>query len=434
MLNYNDTNIISGYIKQLLYSFNLPTIDVINKNMYLKKDKIYIYNNYIVKMLNDVNTSITDVSSNDYTIIQNYKFNKNIIISKDAVHNSNILNLTKNLVLSNNYYDTYTHKYLGDYLRFFRDYKNINLMSMYNCFSNEFVNKSTANTNISNIYNYFSNLSSYKIYKIPVKFFQQYTIALDCSSPIEIVCCFYDTVLNESTESEKLFNLTYQKINSSQFNNPILYTKLMLDSSTSDLASILHEMNTNEYDTLCMFIKLPYTNKSSISILEGNYCNDNDCSILPEGNYFNTSIINYAKVNTNSVDFKLITQHQLLSINSGISYPFADRLIEYLTKNTIDSRTTINDNIKRMQVSIFNKYSNTKSKDNYSYASNYGIWQDKYRLWLYSLASKENLLNHKQDILGYVDKDIEHKLGDVDIYNTPVSSVNISETAVKYRK
>ena len=46
-------------------------------------------------------------------------------------YNVEIPNFTKNLVINSSYYDEYTHNYLGDYLRFMRDYHGIDLMSMY---------------------------------------------------------------------------------------------------------------------------------------------------------------------------------------------------------------------------------------------------------------------------------------------------------------
>ena len=113
MLKYNDDNIYGGYIKQLLASFNLPQCPIGNKDFtqsihYIEGNSLYFYNS--------VDGTTTRVSS--------YK------------ENDKIENITKNLEIRNNLYDSYTHEYLGDYLRYVRDYKGLDLMSMYNCFSN----------------------------------------------------------------------------------------------------------------------------------------------------------------------------------------------------------------------------------------------------------------------------------------------------------
>lgn len=47
--------------------------------------------------------------------------------------------------------------------------------------------------------------------------------------------------------------------------------------------------------------------------------------------------------------FKPISSLQLLRINSGMSYPFADRLVEYLTEQAITPLDTVERNIRRVQ-------------------------------------------------------------------------------------
>ena len=120
-------------------------------------------------------------------------------------------------------------------------------------------------------------------------------------------------------------------------------------------------------DCLRMFVVLPFDNTSSIVVLEGDYLGFNDKSFaltevdsqvvsatLPSNNQ---SFINF---NKDLVENKprLISALQLLSINSNVSHPFADRLIEYLCKNTIDNTDKIDDNIKRVQSTLL--YRHTK--------------------------------------------------------------------------
>ena len=99
-------------------------------------------------------------------------------------------------------------------------------------------------------------------------------------------------------------------------------------------------------------------------------------------------------------------------MNSNISYPFADRLVEYLVDNVISSTDTISENIKRLQWLLFDRYKEGKKTTGIpSIGKSYGLWDDKYVAILYKLAIEENVLNTKTDILGYVDKDIEAKIG-----------------------
>lgn len=267
---------------------------------------------------------------------------------------SEIPNLTKTFQIKNNVYDSYTHEYLGDYLRFLRDYDNIDLMPLYNCFSNTrpFITKPLVIEKFLGGSDFVIDTSdeNYKIYSLPVKLFQNYTIAIDSAYPVEICCCFSSNNLL-MTESSELIKRTYVKLNSSQFNQPFLYTGLtdlaapiVTDSSVTDeyldhldkrnfLASIAGSL-----PNLRMIIKLSKHTSSSITVLEGNYCAWNDFSVKLEDSSTaskrlvkqvnHTVIANEGIFATSPIT--LITPLQLLQFNTGAHIPFADRLLEYL--------------------------------------------------------------------------------------------------------
>lgn len=649
MIDFQDKSILTGYIKELLVSFNLPTPKIYTKDTKLCKGGIYIKENNIVKCDNPETESFTIICPYQYNIPELY--------------------YTKNLKINSLLYDSHTHEYLGDYLRFQRDYNNLNLMSMYNCFSDnlvpslnitknlievsdktdivmksldEFIEGSwynysnfndltpieglsnisiladsiknvlpDKNTKISkldnmsylksqitwdytsdiptctiidldnlliyedfkgefdfkfnswitasniqdfdeqeflkNIYKAFDSLvsfkttdNSYKIYMIPVKFFKEYTIAISSDYPYELICGFYTKGLLENENNALLDILqkkTYQYIPTSDFNTPFLYSKLLDEHLYNNEYFQEHE------DSLKLFLKMPITNNSTITILEGNYINWNSkwvdkelnvekldlnrtiavvppeldllsestiegdfivlgdelnvdeeinaldsVDVSPAVSYFyigankdqkvykmtyggkdiefteldeygvpiplkalydngtrdiwknNKSIINYKKSvedkdidNINVGDITLISNLQLLNLNSGISHPFADKLISYLLDNTITHLDNISDNISRMQEALVRRYysgsitiidpetnkpkviSNKAGLKEYRYA---GKWDDLYKVLNYDIAKETGLLDTKNDILGYVDKDIETALGkDVNIYS-----------------
>jgi hypothetical protein len=72
-----------------------------------------------------------------------------------------------------------------------------------------------------------------------------------------------------------------------------------------------------------------------------------------------------------------ISRLQLLALNTGESYPFADRLVEYLSGSAITPIDDIPDNIKRAQ-RVMNQNNNYFKID--------GLWENKMQKILYDYA------------------------------------------------
>ena len=313
MREFNSTDLLTGYIKQLLASFNLPKIRVYTKAQQDYHDYAVEYNKKQEDRSKIIPTERFDVLE---TVIRNedeqtqpdhvryfpyIKGNKiknyvngqwedvgehNEAIGKHLHHYSygvKLLNYTKKLRINNNIYDSYTHEYLGDYLRFIRDYKNIDLMSLYNCFSNRacpnlkitgsYKNGESENAVIHNL-NFDTSDSRYKIYMVPVKLFTEYTIAIDSNAPIELCCGIYGEYQDTRDKLKNIPILTYQKISHSTFSSPFIYSGV-LNLNDFTLKDSTVELAQNEAN-LKLFIKLPASNNSTIVILEGNYLGWND--------------------------------------------------------------------------------------------------------------------------------------------------------------
>lgn len=347
------------------------------------------------------------------------EFHKNAKIQYTTIpytYGQKILNYTKNLQIQNTVYDSYTHEYLGDYLRFHRDFANINLMPLYNCFSNRACPHLDISFEIGNKYEVkFKTDQSfetalYKYYMVPVKFFKDYTIAMDSSASIEVCCCIYDEYHNKDEDFSSIPKLTYQCFGDLQFKTPVLYTRLQ--NLNGLLVDPLNEMNDlcQQEDNLKLILKIPANNKSSIVILEGDYTNYND-SITKAGKEkvvlteHNKTVINYE--NLVACEFladKLITPLQLLRTNTGESYPFADRLVEYLVGNAITVNEEIQDNVVRAKTVI----SKNCPTDLYPMEVSDGIWEPILQCLVYDYIN-ENQATHdvNHDILGFIDKDVE---------------------------
>ena len=469
MLHFNNNHIFTGYLKQFLSSFNLPVCKVYTaefKKYYSEhgyEDPRVIESNLPIPVSMKTRpaagiTYLKDGHAQQYfwdvsTWDVNEDISKNKVVKywkshKTLNYNGNrVVGLTKTLRNPTTLYNYQTHEYLGDYLRFLRDYENINLMSMYNCFSDRLCNNiktklewKNADGDVTKTVIVDAHSRDYKIYALPVKLFENYTIAIDCYQGVELFCGFYTEKLDTSAKAEDLMKKTYVKIPKTIFNQPFLYDKLnvkywnwfnensVADSSSimKDTTQILRSEIALQESELKLFIKIPATNKSSITILEGDYRNYNDSRYISNSNTgwqyrCNSTVANFETNKTykgstlpdiNAREFKPISKLQLLALNTGISYPFADRLVEYLIANTVLPNDITPDNIKRLQ--------KVMEDCGYSFQID-GVWEPKMQMILYDYLMNSG----KFTVATKLDKDgepIYHKDG------TPVYKVENKRT------
>lgn len=428
MFKFNNNHIFTGYIKQLLASFNLPNCRIYTKQHLRYKEKYGEESPEIIKSIirDDRDDNSNETITRYIPYIKDGKIEEYIQIKTDSgimppmffwkeltsyPQNRKILNYTKNLKIKNNIYDSYTHEYLGEYLRFQRDYNDIDLMPLYNCFSNRLCtnilfscdHEDNTQRKVAH-FTFNSSDTHYKIFMLPVKLFKEYTIAIDCASPVEICCGIYGKYKDESDLFDLVAHNTCAKYGQMNFNTPILFSKLkelttFIENQTSDGWETVTRLAQREND-LKLFIKLPANNDSTITVLEGNYCSWNDkyidinstLSTTTFIQYKNHYITNYLDEQTKKIisdekyaktrDFKPISQLQLLMLNTKESYPFSDYLVEYLLDNVITNIDKISDNIKRVQTAIYEETNGNISHLN-EIGEQDGIWDSRTRAIIY---------------------------------------------------
>ena len=437
MFKFNDTNILTGYIKEMLASFNLPSYKVYTRQ---QREHFEETGEELNVIASQEASKASDTAPEKHPCfvsyikdgsVQQYVKNKEgnsytwKVIADPYLYNIFVPNETKNYVIKNNIYDYYTHEYLGEYLRFIRDFHNVDLMPLYNCFSDHICNNIELTFDVGTVtkksITFSGSNPEYKIYMLPVKLFQKYTIAIDCQQEYELCCGIYGKYLDTREIFKSIPEKTYKKV-IGQFSKPILYDLAELLPNklpNEELTGTTEEqekkkeqweekiawLSKNEGD-LKLFIKLPASNNSSITVLEGDYRSWNDSYGVGINKTQNKTILNFEASDEclSNSNLKLITPLQLLKFNTGKSYPFADRLVEYLLGNAITPLDEIADNIKRVQT-IALKNGQVNKAD--------GIWTDKLQKILYNFMNSKELTqgNKKEtnhDILGYADKDVEN--------------------------
>lgn len=271
---YKDT-LQSNFIKYLLANTYIPTIPFTANIMHVTKGNTYIHDGYFVtaKKSDAVAAIIEDLNKAKEKGSIDYlnKYDEIFIKHEPYVFGRQYLGTTTNYVSNVKGYDPTTHYYLGDFLRAYRAYYNIDLMPYYNCFSNEYVDYLSLTKKDGVVKLVESNNSKYKVLSVPIKFCQKYTIAIQCNSEVSILPVFIGKkgLLKEKTE--ELHQLAhhgryYPRI---QFNSPIVYESPHINS-VQDLV----QSSLQTYDKyLRLLIQVPANLTSSIVVIEGDFKN-----------------------------------------------------------------------------------------------------------------------------------------------------------------
>lgn len=311
------------------------------------------------------NTNITA----KYTLLDNYAFNKNYI------------DVSQYKTSRYDYYDSETHKYLGDYLRYISKTKQVNLMPYYNCFNYKIANSFGFDRKTLKVVD---KNNGYKIYLTPIKFNTDYTVALEHPLNALYKFVFYGKFgLIKPVDEDK--NIHYLddsipnnevKSKSFTFNKPCILRCNCDDSKLNDYEKYLY-----------LAIQVPTTNTSSFVVLEGDFTKPCAKKV-----YINITSETEDSKYSAQLDNVLFTKSQLLELNDGNIYAYSSRLIEYLTENVVDTNDIHEQDVIGVQNKIY-----TTPTGMYDLALRYKIFTD---------INHNSGLN-QTDLNGYIDRDTE---------------------------
>ena len=344
IVEYNSNNIVVSYLIEFLKRHPFPSYHILSDNPV--EGIKYLKDNDVVQLINGKLKTISSY---------------------------NTLNAERRFNIKSIKYTSYMHKYLGDYLRYFRDTSKIDLMPLYNCYANEKLSIDS---------------DRYQYFVVPVKAGKTYTVSANVNSSFNI---YLETELKITNKIMTIGGST--KLKPFIINIPQIGT---IGNKTINYVAKDNSLNA--------IFELPKSMSSSFTVLEGNYslgATQTDCTIyeFPD-NYEDTP--NYP------------SRLSLLDIVDNTTHPISDRLVEYLIGSVITPIDEIQYNVARLQDKIYH---------NRTFKGTYDIFDSNLRKELYNIATnKVNAKYNPQqklysstllDELYFGDKDIITMLNEV---------------------
>ena len=410
-MNYNSTSSTVSYIQEILHHEAVPQCLTISPGLQKELAEKGLDESDGVKQLVRVCGQMIYGRRDLKDLVDYWTFGEHI------------LNITSTYKSKENYYSTDLHERLGDYLRAYRDYYNIDVMSFYNCYSNRLLSNVglpiTSAESGSSVSDDFRRRSTWwkgpprlntKVTCFPIKIGAKYTIAINNRSygPVRIQPMFFHNgyFLNVPRPGDEKQLL---RTNAEFSSFPYIVYKASLENLISaydeeslkdvilapdyDRASTIKLLKNQKY--LCLVVEVPTTDSLNLSVVESSLAAD--------------SQVPYPAVN-----------NTLLTEKLDKPIPFSDRLLEYLTGHVISPATPSSPCVAQIQRIVssdsfyakFGKRYQLEGDSKKDPKEGIGIFTENLRQFISStLTHNQAKLNYKlQDFLGYVDKDVEELL------------------------
>ena len=418
MQQFNKISLYSNIIKNLLATTYLPLVRSVREGDYMCKDRLYIFKCEFVKctksgFVGSAGYITTEGELAQWTSLREFHFGE----MDDK--------LSTNYISNCEGYDYRTHERLGQYLRNLRDMYGLNLLPLYNCFSNQPLENHVIR---GKKVRHTSEYTNTKVYKVPIKFNQDYTICIENIGRTTIAPAFLrhnNLVKQNNTQYGNGIDITNQYISlhvydnihnfvNTSFAKPIKvrfdnypHTKdvQVLDSNyvrnrvsykiTEEMCSRFAAVE----NTLYMLIQVPKVFNQNIVILEGDYTNLDSQKIVGLPYVDRLPDFLYDKYYIHDLNLMTTTTEDIR--------PFSPVLIEFLLWNAMCTLDTINNDFDRLAMELSKQY--VPNTEDFTSRSFPNFWTSRYRQILsdYVNYSTTNIV---QDNLGYATTAFEEYL------------------------
>lgn len=420
-LDFNDTSILTKFIKAIVSTTNIPSIDFWKPGKSIKSGAFYLTENYIVRCLTSDDGKPDANGKYKVTTIYDPRYFEMVT---PYIFGKQYNGFTDKYTSKYQWYDEETHKYLGKYLRMLRDFKGVNLMHLYNCACLADYQSVRIHSEIKSdpetiskyghaqveysLESLDKNINDgYKIFTCPIQYDQDYSIFINSQLPVKITAFYYTGIGHIPNEIKG----GVIDIQSSKFNKPIKF-RCNQDVADNTIDNVYRNL-------LTLLIEVP-EKCNNVVVLEGDYSQATLKTLDNENSFTEVIIGDSSDLNalTNSdMDLLCPATSELTRAIDNKMHAFDLELIPYLLYHVIDVSDEISDNIARIQEYItsyeFFKIYGTRYIQRYKK----GIWDNNMRLFIYNLMTKGikrggNVILKKKVIntTGYVDRDVEEIL------------------------